>query len=44
MKKKYNELEFKICLIEFQDIVTTSVMVEWDEDWKQENSNDYIFG
>ena len=44
MKKKYNGLEFKICLIEFQDIVTTSVMVEWDEDWEQESSNDYIFG
>ena len=44
MKKKYNELEFKICLFDIQDIVTASVMVEWNEDWKQENSNDYIFG
>ena len=44
MKKQFEEVKIEICFMEEQDIVTTSVFVEWGENWRQDGSNDYIFG
>ena len=45
MKKQFEEVKIEICFMEAQDIVTTSLYVEWDEEkWNGGNNSDYIFG
>ena len=45
MKKKYEGIKLNICLLDFQDIVTASVYIEWDDSWQNEDSSGvYIFG
>ena len=45
MKKNYERVELNICIMNSQDIVTSSVFVEWDNNWQQDDIlNDYIFG
>ena len=48
MKKEYETLEFKILLLATQDVITSSVYVQWAEEWNSEDNNgawlDNIFG
>ena len=38
MKKNYEKLEIEVFFMHDQDIVTASVFVEWDNDWKGEGN------
>ena len=44
MKKQFEEVKIEICFMESQDIVTTSLYIEWDKNWSKDDSDDYIFG
>lgn len=38
MKKEYENLELKIQLLANQDVITESVYIEWDTDWKGDDA------
>ena len=44
MRKQFEEVKIEICFMEPQAIVTTSLYIEWDENWSKDDSDDYIFG
>ena len=49
MKRKYENLQLELVSLLEQDVITSSVYVEWDTDWKGDGSqnNDWtgnIFG
>ena len=40
MKKDYETLEFTIQLLATQDVITSSVYVQWAEEWNGEENKD----
>ena len=45
MKKEYELVQINICMMDPQDIVMSSVLIEWGDDWQtDDDTNDYIFG
>lgn len=40
MKKKYENMQLEIQLFFHQDVITSSVYVEWDSDWKDDGNQD----
>ena len=34
MKKDYEKLEIEVFFMQSQDVITSSVYVEWGDDWK----------
>lgn len=47
MKKKYENIQLEIQLFSHQDVITSSVFVEWGDDWsgnQDGNWTDHNFG
>lgn len=44
MKKKYESLELAILLFGNQDVITSSVYVEWEDDWTGNQGENWIGG
>ena len=40
MKKKYENLQLEIQLLSHQDVITSSVFVEWDNNWTGNGNQD----
>ena len=38
MKKKYENLQLEIQLLSHQDVITSSVYVKWDNNWKDDGN------
>ena len=40
MKKQYKSVELEVFLADEQDVITSSVYIEWGADWEEKKSQD----
>lgn len=44
MKNKYENVEIEVVMMDAQDVITTSVYVEWGDGWEGGNQDDGWYG